>query len=74
MSIMSKYARGNQGINDHVVQAGYVGALEFERAAKAVGPNLTRQRLMAQLDNGGVYTTDASLDQRFPLHPRGAVR
>jgi len=69
MSIMSKYARGNRGINHHIVQAGYFGALEFERAAKAVGPNLTRQRLIAQLDNGDVYAMDASLDQRFAYTP-----
>jgi ABC-type branched-subunit amino acid transport system substrate-binding protein len=65
MAVMNKYARGNKGLNHHIVQANYVGALIFERAAKAVGPNLTRERLMAQLGNGDVYASDASLDQRF---------
>ena len=39
--------------------------LSFAQAAKAVGPNLTRDRLMATLDNGTVWKSDASLDQRF---------
>ena len=65
MATMNKYARGNKGLNHHIVQASYVGALIFERAAKAVGPNLTRERLMAQLGNGDIYAADASLDQRF---------
>ena len=65
MSTMSKYARGNRGTNHHIVQSTYVGALIFEKTAKAIGPNLTRERLMAQWDNGEVYTSDASLDQRF---------
>jgi len=65
MATMNKYARGNQGLNHHIVQAGYVGANVFALAAKAVGPNLTRARLMAQLSNGDVYASDASMDQRF---------
>ncbi|GAA0629626.1 hypothetical protein GCM10009547_36620 [Sporichthya brevicatena] len=65
MATMNKYARGNKGLNHHIVQASYVGVLVFERAAKAVGPNLTRERLMAQLGNGDIYAADASLDQRF---------
>jgi ABC-type branched-subunit amino acid transport system substrate-binding protein len=65
MALMNKYARGNKGLNHHIVQAAYVGVLIFERAANAVGPNLTRERLMAQLANGDVYAADASLDQRF---------
>ncbi len=65
MATMNKYARGNRGTNHHIVQAGYVGANVFAQAAKAVGPNLTRERLMAQLGNGDVYASDASLDQRF---------
>jgi hypothetical protein len=65
MATMGKYARGNRGENHHIVQAGYVGANVFAIAAKAVGPNLTRQRLMTQLGNGDVYASDASLDQRF---------
>ncbi len=65
MATMNKYARANQGINHHIVQAGYVGGNVFAQAAKAVGPNLTRERLMAQLGNGDVYAADASMDQRF---------
>jgi ABC-type branched-subunit amino acid transport system substrate-binding protein len=65
MATMTKYARGNQGLNHHIVQAGYVGANVFALAAKSVGPNLTRTRLMAQLGNGDVYASDASMDQRF---------
>ena len=74
MAIMNKYARGNKGLNHHIVQASYVGALLFERAAKAVGPNLTRERLMAQLGNGDVYAADASLDQKLVLHQGRARR
>jgi ABC-type branched-subunit amino acid transport system substrate-binding protein len=69
MSIMNKYAPGNRGLNHHIIQASYVGAMVFERAAKSVGPNLTRERLMAQLSNGDVYEADASLDQRFVYSP-----
>jgi hypothetical protein len=65
MATMAKYARGNKGINHHIVQSTYVGAKFLIYAAKAVGPNLTRERLMAQLNNGDVYHSDASLDQRF---------
>jgi ABC-type branched-subunit amino acid transport system substrate-binding protein len=65
IATMNKYARGNQGINHHIVQASYVGVNIFAEAAKAVGPNLTRNRLMAQLNNGDVYRADASLDQKF---------
>ncbi len=65
IATMNKYARGNKGLNHHIVQASYAGSLIFERAAKAVGPNLTRERLMAQLGNGDVYSSDSSLDQRF---------
>jgi ABC-type branched-subunit amino acid transport system substrate-binding protein len=65
MATMEKYARGNRGLNHHIVQAGYVGANIFALAAKAIGPNLTRARLMAQLSNGDVYASDASMDQRF---------
>jgi len=65
MATMNKYARFNKGTNHHIVQAGYVGANVFARAARAIGPNLTRDRLMAQLGNGDVYASDTSLDQRF---------
>jgi uncharacterized protein YvpB len=65
MATMNKYARFNRGTNHHIVQAGYVALNVFAQAAKAVGPNLTRDRLMSELDNGTVWQSDASLDQRF---------
>jgi ABC-type branched-subunit amino acid transport system substrate-binding protein len=65
MALMLKYARGNRGTNHHIAQAGYVAVNIFALAAKEVGPNLTRDRLMAQLDNGTVWYSDSSLDQRF---------
>jgi ABC-type branched-subunit amino acid transport system substrate-binding protein len=69
MATMNKYARANQGGNHHIVQAGYVGMNIFAAAARAVGPNLTRDKLMAELDNGTVWKSDASLDQRFAYVP-----
>ncbi|HEY3605664.1 MAG TPA: ABC transporter substrate-binding protein [Sporichthyaceae bacterium] len=65
IATMSKYAKQNRGMNHHIVQAGYVAVNIFAQAAKQVGPNLTRDRLMAELVNGGVWKSDASLDQRF---------
>ena len=65
IATMSKYARENTGLNHHIVQAGYVAVNVFAEAAKMLGPNLTRDRLMAELDNGTVWQSDASLDQRF---------
>jgi len=65
MATMNKYSRANRGTNHHIVQATYVGSLFLAKAAKAVGPNLTRQRVIAQEGNGDVYASDASLDQRF---------
>jgi hypothetical protein len=65
MATMNKYARGNRGTNHHIVQAGYTGINVFALAARAVGPNLTRDRLMAELGNGTVWLADTSLDQRF---------
>jgi hypothetical protein len=38
--------------NHHIVQAGYTALDVFTQAAKAVGPNLTRDRLMTTLGNG----------------------
>jgi ABC-type branched-subunit amino acid transport system substrate-binding protein len=73
MATMNKYARANTGANHHIVQAGYVGINIFAQAAKEVGPNLTRQRLMAQLGNGTVWKSDASLDQRFSYVPAERV-
>jgi hypothetical protein len=65
MATMNKYARANRGGNHHIVQSGYVGMNIFAQAARAIGPNLTRDRLMSELDNGTVWKADASLDQRF---------
>ncbi len=65
MATMNKYARANKGANHHIVQAGYVGINIFAQAAKATGPNLTRERIMATLGNGTVWRSDASLDQKF---------
>ncbi|MGQ0846050.1 MAG: ABC transporter substrate-binding protein [Sporichthyaceae bacterium] len=65
MATMNKYATSSRGSFHHIVQAGYVGVNLFAQAAKQVGPNLTRERLMAALGNGAVWQTDASLDQKF---------
>jgi hypothetical protein len=65
MATMNKYARANRGANHHIVQAGYVGINIFAQAAKATGPNLTRERIMATLGNGTVWKSDSSLDQKF---------
>jgi hypothetical protein len=65
MATMMKYARGNRGTNHHIVQAGYVAVNMLAQAAKAVGPNLTKERLMTTLANGTVWHADASLDQKF---------
>ena len=69
MATMTKYARGNKGTNHHIVQAGYTGINILAAAAKAVGPNLTRDRLMTQLANGTVWHADASMSQRFSWKP-----
>jgi hypothetical protein len=69
ISTMTKYAKANIGGNHHIVQAGYVGINILASAAKTVGPNLTRDRIMAELGNGKVWKADASLDQRFSYAP-----
>jgi ABC-type branched-subunit amino acid transport system substrate-binding protein len=69
MATMTKYARGNKGTNHHIVQAGYTGINILAAAAKAVGPNLTRERLMTQLANGTIWHADASMSQRFSWKP-----
>jgi hypothetical protein len=69
IATMEKYARGNRGLNHHIVQADYVAVNIFEQAGKAVGPNLTRDRMIAEWDNGTVWSSDASLDQRFSYLP-----
>jgi ABC-type branched-subunit amino acid transport system substrate-binding protein len=65
IATMTKYARSNAGANHHIVQAVYSGEEFFEHAGKEVGPNLTRQRMMAAWDNGQVFRTDADMDQKF---------
>ena len=65
MATMARYSRGNKGVNHHIVQSSYTGVQIFAQAAKAVGPNLTRERLMAQLANGDVYSSDVALGQKF---------
>jgi hypothetical protein len=62
---MLKYARGNRGLNHHITQAGYVAMNIFAQAGKAVGPNLTRDRMMAELGNGTVWASDADMGQKF---------
>jgi ABC-type branched-subunit amino acid transport system substrate-binding protein len=69
MATMEKYARGNRGINHHIVQADYVAVNIFAQAGKAVGPDLTRQKMMAEWANGTVWQADAALDQRFSYVP-----
>jgi hypothetical protein len=69
MATMNKYARFNRGTNHHIVQAGYTAVNIFAEAAKAVGPDLTRDKMMAQLSNGTIWQADASLDQRFSYAP-----
>ncbi|HEX3830191.1 MAG TPA: ABC transporter substrate-binding protein [Sporichthyaceae bacterium] len=66
---MDKYSRFNKGTNHHIVQAAYTGAEIFAQAGKAVGPNLTRDRMMAEWNNGTVWQADSSLDQRFQYTP-----
>jgi ABC-type branched-subunit amino acid transport system substrate-binding protein len=69
MATMTKYARGNKGTNHHIVQAGYTGIQILAAAAKSVGANLTRERLMTQLANGTIWYSDASMSQRFSWKP-----
>jgi hypothetical protein len=69
MAVMERYSKSNVGFTHHIVQAAYVGVNMFAEAAKQVGPNLTRQRLMTALGNGQVWKTDASMDQRFSYTP-----
>jgi ABC-type branched-subunit amino acid transport system substrate-binding protein len=64
-----KYAPANRGLLFHIVQAGFVGMNILADAAKAVGPNLTRDRLMAQLANGTVWASDADMGAKFSYIP-----
>jgi ABC-type branched-subunit amino acid transport system substrate-binding protein len=69
MATMERYSRSNVGFTHHIVQAAYVGVNMFAEAAREVGPNLTRERLMAALGNGQVWRTDADMDQKFSYTP-----
>jgi len=69
MATMERYSRSNVGFTHHIVQAGYVGVNMFAEAAREVGPNLTRGRLMAALGNGQVWKTDSDMDQQFSYTP-----
>jgi ABC-type branched-subunit amino acid transport system substrate-binding protein len=69
MAVMERYSKSNVGFTHHIVQAAYVGVNMFAEAAREVGPNLTRQRLMAALGNGQVWNTDSDMDQKFSYSP-----
>jgi hypothetical protein len=69
IATMERYSRANVGFTHHIVQAAYVGVNMFAEAARQVGPNLTRQRLMAALGNGQVWKTDTAMDQKFSYQP-----
>ncbi|HEX3614413.1 MAG TPA: ABC transporter substrate-binding protein [Sporichthyaceae bacterium] len=69
MAVMERYSKSNIGFTHHIVQAAYVGVNMFAEAAREVGPNLTRQRLMAALGNGQVWKTDSAMDQQFSYTP-----
>jgi ABC-type branched-subunit amino acid transport system substrate-binding protein len=69
IATMNRYARPNSGLNHHIVQAGYTALNIFAQASKAVGPDLTRDKLMAQLGNGTVWASDVSMDQKFSYMP-----
>jgi ABC-type branched-subunit amino acid transport system substrate-binding protein len=68
MAAMNRYAKANAGMENHIVQVAWTGMNILARAAAAVGPDLTRQRLMAALGNG-VWAADADLDQKFSWTP-----
>ncbi|MGH9000365.1 MAG: ABC transporter substrate-binding protein [Acidimicrobiia bacterium] len=68
IAVMDKYAPKNHGLNHHIVQAGFVGTNIFAEAAKKVGPNLTRTRLMEVL-NSQVWDSGPGLDQKFAWSP-----
>ena len=64
MSTMAKYASANHGLESSYVQAGYVAANMLKRAAKRVGPDLTRVKLMHILSNRS-WSTDPDLGQNL---------
>jgi ABC-type branched-subunit amino acid transport system substrate-binding protein len=68
MAVMNKYAPKNRGMNHHIVQAGFVGTNVFAEAAKKVGPDLTRKKLMDVL-NSQEWNAGPGLDQKFMWAP-----
>jgi ABC-type branched-subunit amino acid transport system substrate-binding protein len=50
IATIAKYAPNNLGLNHHVSQAGFVGTNVFAQAAREVGPDLTRDKLMKVLN------------------------
>jgi ABC-type branched-subunit amino acid transport system substrate-binding protein len=69
-AVINKYAPSNQGLNHHIVQAGYVGTEIFAQAAKMAGPNLTRGGLIAAL-NSQTWQASPSLGQKFMWNASG---
>jgi len=70
MATIRKYAPNNQGLNHHIVQAGYVATNIFANAMKQVGPDPTRQKLLQVLNTpGAVWDAGPGLDQKFMWAP-----
>lgn len=62
MSTMANYAPDNHGLESGYVQAGYVAANMLKQAAKRVGPDLTRQKLVRVLTRR-TWSADPDLGQ-----------
>jgi len=70
MATIRKYAPNNQGLNHHIVQAGYVATNIFANAMKQVGPEPTRQKLLQVLNTpGAIWDAGPGLDQKFMWAP-----
>jgi ABC-type branched-subunit amino acid transport system substrate-binding protein/outer membrane murein-binding lipoprotein Lpp len=70
MATIRKYAPNNQGLNHHIVQAGYVATNIFANAMKQVGPEPTRQKLLQVLNSpGSIWDAGPGLDQKFMWAP-----
>ena len=66
MATMKKYAPNNQGMNHHIVQAGFAAANFAADALRRIGPQPTRAKLMRLVHTPGTFwQTDAGLDQKF---------
>lgn len=68
VATMNRYARGSAGRLHHLIQVAHTGVNIFAAAAREVGPDLTRERLVAVLGNR-TWKSDASLDQTFTWSP-----